>query len=153
MWAMLASSLVAFVVGQCIWSYSLRAKRPLGLAPCTADNFVPPRLSEIWPFVAVSVAGSFNKNVDIILLGSITGPESVAYYSVASRVANLALFVQRAATPIVLPKISTAFLADQLPALNQELSKLTLIVAGLTLSWVSFGCFVSAAVNCDYVNL
>lgn len=156
MWAMLASSLVAFGVGQCIWSYSLRAKRSLGLAPSAADNFVPPRLSEIWPFVAVSVAGSFNKNVDIILLGSITGPESVAYYSVASRVANLALFVQRAATPIALPKISTAFLTDQLPALNQELSKLTLIVAGLTLSFVIvvllFGSSILQAFGTSFVE-
>ena len=124
------SFLFTLLLGQQLFESRLRE---LGSpAEETSTSQIRPSLNELKNFAVISASSTIFKYTDVILVGALTGPTEVAYYSVATRVASVTLFFQRAASAVMQPRISSDYQIGRVERLASSLASSTSVVIGLT---------------------
>ena len=135
------SLIISLLIGYVFERYSLHNTKKI----CNSNKKVSEpvaRFKDVRPFVMVSAAQNMMRNTDIILLGLIAGPEAVAIYSVAARISNLTIFIQRAASPTIQPYLSNAWTQKDYLKLSRIINFSVIIIFLLTIT-ASFIIFIS----------
>lgn len=74
------------------------------------------------------------RNIDIIMLGSLTSQEETGLYAVASRIANLVPFALIAANFVIAPLISGLYSRGEFSRLQAVLRQSSLLISGVSLA-------------------
>lgn len=116
------ASIITLVIGMQILAKAL---------PDPVKNALPEYQVKIWfrnslPFLFVGSTYLINSQADILMLGSIKGPELVGLYLPATRGAQLIFFVTFAANTVLAPLIADFYSSGNFKKLRQIVSKTTL---------------------------
>lgn len=139
MWLTLCGYLLAIAVGQVLWRLVYVRARAESLHSCH-DEAGAPKLRDFGHFASVSASQTVMRYTDVTLIGAIAGPQEVAYYAVAARIASLGGFILSAAVPVLQPMISRAYTSGEEGVLRNIVAKTTLVTAVATFT-VSLGLF------------
>jgi len=135
------AALVAVGLG---WSMASRRMREIAQAqPSQAAVFETRAwLASLWPMTLIAGAAMINSRLDIAMLGTLTGPASVAVYDIGAKVGGLLMITQALLNASIAPRIARLYAGGNLrevQSLMVQACRLSFIPSAILLAGIWLG--------------
>lgn len=135
------AALVAVALG---WSMASRRMRQIVQAKPSQPAVFETRawLASLWPMTLIAGAATINSRLDIAMLGTLTGPASVAIYDIGAKVGGLLMITQALLNASIAPRIARLYAGGNLAevqSLMVQACRLSFMPSALLLAGIWFG--------------